>query len=152
MSKQLYLIGAASLVSYVLYITCMWSDRYYYLNIFHDKELSLFCSTQTLKNHLSSFPELMKDGDFHFKESTLFPFASINLLYAKSYDSWSGDDTNDDYTNLIAIVCAKKNEEIFQTQLPVFIRIASFLGWTLVDERTDDEVEDYILWAPARTY
>jgi hypothetical protein len=128
----------------------MWSDKYYYWNIYQDKQLSADFDTQTLTSFLKSLPELEQVGDYFFQSPPPFPFADISLLYARSINSWSSNDVNDKKTNLIAIVCAKDNAENFEKLKSLFIRIATFINWQLVDEQTDEGIEDYILWQPKK--
>jgi hypothetical protein len=127
----------------------MWSDRYYYLNIFHDVELSVHCNTKELIAFLKTIPELKKNGNFTFCNKSRFPISiELILLYARHLNSWSDNDTNQERTNLIAIVCTKDNQQNFELVKSIFIKIASFVRWQLVDEHTDDEIENYIIWAP----
>jgi hypothetical protein len=50
---------------------------------------------------------------------------------------------------MISIVCSKGDEIEFETLKAVFIRIAIFLNWKLVEEETDDGIDDNILWEPS---
>jgi hypothetical protein len=126
----------------------MWSDRYYYLNIFHDAELSVYCKTRELTDFLKTIPELKQKGEFTFSNSSLFPvFLNLILLYTPSLNSWSKNDTDHQKTNLIAIVCAKNNLRNFEQLKELLIKIASFVKWQLVDEHTDNGIENYIIWA-----
>lgn len=126
----------------------MWSDRYYYLNIYRNKSFSEGVSTNQLIEFISAIPELKKVGDFEFKNKEPFPFTQLLLLKAKSTDSWSGNDTNSKSTNLITIVC-KKGEDIDFNELErVFTPIATYLNWTFINEETDDNIEDYVIWKP----
>jgi hypothetical protein len=129
----------------------MWSDRYYYLNIFHDTELSVHCNTGQLITFLQTLPQLKQTSDYTFTNSSnLSIFLTLSLLYARHKDSWSDKDTDPEKTNLITIVCSKDNEQNFEEHKNIFIQIAAFLNWQLVDERTDDGIEDFVLWAPIR--
>lgn len=126
----------------------MWSDRYYYLNIYKDNLLSEEVSTAELLDFISDIPELEKSRKFEFKNKESFPFTQLSLLKAKSLGSWSSDDANPDKTNLIAIVSSKGSHNDFEELKRVFIEIASFLQWTLVNEETDDGIENHIIWKP----
>ncbi|MDJ1496862.1 hypothetical protein QNI19_28260 [Cytophagaceae bacterium DM2B3-1] len=126
----------------------MWSDRYYYLNIYYDKQLSAEVSTSTLITFLQSIPQLMQYGEFEFRNIESFPFTIIFLVRAQSPTSWSDRDTDINKTNLINIVCTKGKKEDFKKIMDVLIPIASFVNWQLVDELTDDEIEDFVLWSP----
>ncbi|HWJ27648.1 MAG TPA: hypothetical protein VNS32_13970 [Flavisolibacter sp.] len=126
----------------------MWSEQYHYINIYHDKELSVRCSTKDISGFLRSQPELKQKGDFEFINSDLLPFTEILLLHASNKDSWSSNDTNYLTTNLIAIVCSRYNEEEDQKLMDLFIRIAVFLKWQIVEEQTDNSEEDCVLWQP----
>jgi hypothetical protein len=119
----------------------MWSDRYYYLNIYKDETLSAEANTEELKNFTSTIPELEVHGKFEFKNRKTFPFPQLLLLKAKSLDSWNGNDTNYERTNLITIVCSKGKGIYFDVLKGVFIKIASFLNWILVEEETDNGIK-----------
>lgn len=127
----------------------MWSDRYYYINIYHDKNLSIECNTHLLVEFLKSLPELQQTSPFKFTNTGRLPFAELLLLRAKDADSWSeARDTSSQKTNMIAIVCAKDTPERFQQLKATFIKIASFLNWQMVDEENDEGIEDFVLWQP----
>lgn len=127
----------------------MWSDRYYYINIYHDKGLSVECNTSQLVAFLRELPELQQKSPFEFTNTEQLPFAELLLLRAKDADNWSeARDASSVKTNMIAIVCAKDSPEKFQQLKVAFIKIASFLNWQLVDEQTDDGIEDFVLWQP----
>lgn len=127
----------------------MWSDRHYYLNIFHDKELSLHYNTNELIAFLKTIPELQQTGNFTFSNSSQFPIAiELILLYARHLNSWNNNDTDQLKTNLIAIVCTKDNQENFERLKNIFIKIAAFINWQLEDEHTDDDIENFIICSP----
>jgi len=128
----------------------MWSDRYYYLNIYKDENLSESVSTSKVKELISSIPELVESGEFEFKNREGFPFIDVTLLNVKSTDSWSSNDADAEKTNFIPIECAKGQEINFDELKKVFIQIAEGLGWMLVDERTDDEIDNFVLWDASR--
>lgn len=126
----------------------MWSDRYYYLNIYKNKSLTSDSDTTKLRDFLSRIEELEQTNKFEFKNKEPFPFTQLLLLKAKSPDSWSEKDTDPERTNLITIVCEKGEHIGFKKIQKVFIKIAMFLNWKLVDEETDDGIENYIIWEP----
>lgn len=129
----------------------MWSDRYYYLNIFHDEELSVYYNTKELIDFLKTMPELKQTGNFKFSNSSQFPILiNLILLYARHLNSWNDNDTDQLKTNLITIVCTKDNLENFERLKSLFIKIATFVNWQLEDEHTDDGIENYVIWAPRR--
>ncbi|PWJ38652.1 hypothetical protein [Sediminitomix flava] len=126
----------------------MWSDNYYYLNIYKDEFLSEKVSTQKILEFLNEISDLENIGDFRFQNKEHFPFIELSLLDAKSIDNWNELDSSFDDTNLITIVCTKKNHDDYKVIEKVLIKISSFLKWTLVDEETDEGVENYIIWKP----
>lgn len=126
----------------------MWSDRYYYLNIYKDENLSSTFDTQELREFIQKIPELKQVNNYEFRNIASFPFTQLLLLNAKSLDHWTGSDTHQKKTNLITIVCGKSEQIDFNAMKRVFIRIAAFLKWNLVDEETDDGIENYSLWKP----
>ncbi|KXX66888.1 hypothetical protein [Flammeovirga sp. SJP92] len=122
----------------------MWSDKYYYLQLFKDVDLSEEVSTKKVRQLINGFDELKSLGDFEFRNKKGFPFIQLLLLNVNSLRSWSEKDVNSEKTNLITIVCSK-NED-FDTFLEILLKIAVHLNWTLVDEETDEGVENYIIW------
>lgn len=129
----------------------MWSDKYYYLNIFHDAGLQEYADTGELVAFLKTLPELHQTGEYTFSNHRTYPtFIGLSLLYARHLNNWSEKETNAERTNLIAVVCGKSDDERFEQAKSLLVRIASFLRWQLVDEETDDGVENFIIWAPGR--
>jgi len=127
----------------------MWSDRYYYLNICSDSQLSEDSNSTRLLNFLGSIREIRQVSEFGFRNLDSFPHLEILVLKAKSLNSWSSYDTNREFTNLVAIVCSKNNKD-FERIKPILIKIASILNWPLIDEETDDGEENKILWTPGQ--
>jgi hypothetical protein len=128
----------------------MWSDRYYYLNIVPDLALSSGHSTEDLIAFLRKQKELVQVSDFKFRNSSDFSiFVDIQLLKANSYDSWSDKDVSHEITNMIAVVCSKGDQGKYELAKNVLIRIAAYLGWQLIDERTNEGVENHLLWKPS---
>jgi hypothetical protein len=126
----------------------MWSNEYYYFNIYKDKNLSADFDTKKLQFFLDTLPELKKAGDFCYKNNTTFPFTEFRLLFANSNSNYSSNDTNPIKTNLLPIVCSKYDKDNFDKYKSLFIKIASFLNWQFVDECTDDDIEDFVIWKP----
>ncbi|MEM6297097.1 MAG: hypothetical protein AAF740_00235 [Bacteroidota bacterium] len=94
----------------------MWSDRYFYWNICKDTSLHETVSTKDLISFINDLPETRKVSEFEFRNQPAFPFFSMVLLNAKNLTSWNGEETDEECTNLIAIVCAKgektRNEQL----------------------------------------
>lgn len=126
----------------------MWSDKYYYLNIYKNESLSGEVSTDQLVDFLSNIPELNKLGKFEFGNREPFPYTQLLLLKANSLNGWSKNDTNSKKTNLITIVCSKGENIDFEALERVFVKVASYLNWSLIDEETDDGIENHIIWKP----
>ncbi|MEO0334231.1 MAG: hypothetical protein AAF223_21600, partial [Bacteroidota bacterium] len=97
---------------------------------------------------INSLQEFEQEDEFGFKNKKPFPFTDMTLLNVKRLGSWSSNDSDPERTNLIAIVCAKGESVDFEEVSTAFIKIASFLNWMLVDEETDEGVEDYVIWKP----
>ena len=128
----------------------MWSDRYYYLNIVHDLSLSSGCNTQDLTAFLNNQRELAHVSDFHFRNSSDFPFfIDVQLLNANDYNNWSDKDVSAETTNMIAVVCTKGDPDKYELAKGLLIRIAAYLNWLLIDERTDEGFENHLLWKPS---
>ena len=127
----------------------MWSDRYYYLNIVSDLKLSSEHRTQDLTAFLCKQPELAQVSEFKYQNSVDFPiFLNIQLLKASSYHSWSDADVSHDATNMIAVVCSKGKSDNYELAMNLLVRIAQFLNWQLIDEETDDGMENHLLLKP----
>lgn len=126
----------------------MWSDRYYYLNIYSDEELTKTCDTRSLRQFLQSLPELTQVGDFNSENSHNFPFTRLILLHTSGKGGWNDSHVSAKRTNLIDIVCAKGEDVPFDCMSATFIKIAKFLNWKLIDELTDDDVENFVIWEP----
>ncbi|MFD2562913.1 hypothetical protein [Aquimarina rubra] len=126
----------------------MWSDNYYYLNIYKDESLSHEVSTNKLIDFIDAIPELERSGAYKFKNTKSFPYTQLLLLKSKNLDSWNEKDTNAKSTNLITIVCSKGAHIDFKEIERVFVKIASFLQWTIVEEKNDDGIENYTIWKP----
>lgn len=122
----------------------MWSDNYFYLSIYKDKNLSSAVATKSILEFLDALPDLKKTSDFRYGNTSI----DVLTLFAKSADSWSDKDTNSELTNLVAIVCAKGEAADFETQKNLLIKIAAFLNWQLINEQTDDGIEDFVIWSP----
>ncbi|MBO0950675.1 hypothetical protein [Fibrella forsythiae] len=126
----------------------MRSDRYYYLNIYHDEQLSVDFDTQQLTDFIKSLSQFEQKEKFSFTNSKQFTvFTNITLLFANQIHSWSSLDSGT-RTNLVSIVCAKDPTVDFQIVQNVLVQIATYLNWQWVDEQTDDEIENFVLWKP----
>ena len=127
----------------------MWSDRYYYLNLCKDINLSGIVNTHSLLVFLSSFPELVQKSNYGFNNINGFPFVEILVLHASSINSWSEENFNKEKSNLIVVVCEKGNSENFEKIKEVLIKISNFINWEIVDEATDDGNENVVIWKPS---
>jgi hypothetical protein len=65
----------------------MWSDRFYYLNIYKDEKLSEYFDKGELRKYISSIPELVESGKFEFTNKESFPFTELLMLNARSIQS-----------------------------------------------------------------
>ena len=129
----------------------MWSDKYHYFNIQKDNLLSEECDTAALRKYLAGFPELEQTSDYAFKNRDSFPFMRLTLLKVKSRLSWSDKESDSKRTNFLAVVCTKGDAVNSQKIISVLIQIASFLNWELIEEETDEGIEDYRVWEPKRS-
>jgi len=124
----------------------MWSDRYYYLNIYKNERLSEEVSTTELTEFISGISELENDGILKFKNIDSAPFVRLALLKSQSANSWSEGDRNSKSTNLITVVCSKVDGSDFEKVQNLLTQIAKFLNWKLVNEETDDGIKNFVLW------
>ncbi len=109
----------------------MWSDKYYYFNIYKDCDLSETTSSDRIRDFLSSIPELQAKSESAYINKSGVEFIDLILLKAPSLNSWSDKNLSIDETNLIAIVFTKNTIEDLQA---IFAKIANFLHWQLVEE------------------
>jgi hypothetical protein len=116
----------------------MWSSQYRYLNIYGDAELTIEADTKQLRDFLNTLPQLKQVTDFKFRNTEVIPFAEILLLKAGSLYRWNENDTDDDKVNLVAIVCSEGDGDELNRLRDVFLKIASFLNWDLVEEGEGD--------------
>ena len=91
----------------------MWSDRYYYFNIYADKELSKFVNTKELILFLNTILELKYEEKGSYRNVKGFPFLDMQLLNVKNVDSFSSNDFSEKETNFVSLVCAKGCENEF---------------------------------------
>ena len=128
----------------------MWSNRFFYLNIVFDLKLSTCVKTTDLNSFLITQPELIQVSDFKFRNAPDFPVTmEIQLLHASDYTSWSDQDVSHESTNMVSIVCTKSGLDSNMLAKKLFVEIARFLNWQLIDEHTDDGIENHILWKPS---
>jgi len=126
----------------------MWSDKYYYLNLYKNEELSFVYDTKELRDFINRIPELYSVNNYEFTNTESFPFTQLLLLNVESLNNWTKSETHPEKTNLITIVCGKGEQIDFNELKGVFIKIASYLKWNLVEEETDEGIENYIIWKP----
>lgn len=124
----------------------MWSDKYYYFNIYKNYNLSFNHDIKELREFINGIPELRQVNYYEFKNIESFSHTQLLLLKTKSIHSWSNLDIDTKHSNLIAIVCAKDGPSNFEEIKRIFIKIASFLNWKFIYEETDDGIENYTIW------
>jgi hypothetical protein len=128
----------------------MWSPFYFYWNIYHDQQLSQSVGLVELNVFLKTLPQLVKKTDYSYRNAHGFPFTDIVLLNTRNKDNWSDRNYAGESVNLIVIVGSKSEHERIPELEALFIRIAEFTGWLLVDEYTDEGEEDFVLWQPEK--
>lgn len=116
--------------------------------MYKDEDLSESCSTSELIDFLTSIKLITKTGDFSFNIYYGGISADLLLLNTESAGSWSEHDTDKVETNLITIVCTKKEPELFNEVKNILIEIAKYLQWQFIDEHSDDGVDNFVIWKP----
>ena len=107
----------------------MYSDRYYYFNIYFDKTLSKCVDTKEVVDFLHDIEELNYEGKGSYRNIKGFPFLDMQLLSVRSIDSYSSHDFSRKETNFISVVCTKGCQNEFLELKRIFEQIISFLGW-----------------------
>ncbi len=130
----------------------MYSPFYFYFNLRYDAELSESKPVETIKSWLKEFKQIQETQSVSYENSDHFPWIKITLLNAKSDDSWAEEDSITE-CNLIAIVGSKhlyhptETLEIRYLQyVDLLKKIADLLNWELIDEETEDGIEDYVIY------
>lgn len=126
----------------------MWSPFYFYWNIYYDEQLSKPVKLTELNAFLERLPQLVKKTNYSYGNAEGFPFVDLVLLNAGSTENWSDRNCTGNSINLIAVVGSKSEPERIPEMESLFIRVAEFTGWLLVDEHTDEGEEDVVLWQP----
>ena len=125
----------------------MWSDRYYYYNLYKNIELGESLATKDVMDVLKARTELLMDGNA-FRNARHFPIITLSTIKARTLHSWSDDDFNDDRTTLIAVVAEKGTTQNDEKIKMLLIGIAASLKWQLTEEHSDDGIENHVVWSP----
>lgn len=132
----------------------MWSSFYFYFNLRYDAKLSESKPIEVIKSCLKEFEQIQEKQRVSYGNSGDFPWIDLTLLKAKSYNRWVQDDAISQ-CNLVAVVGSKHLEhsaETIETRYLQYVdllkRIADSLNWELIDEETEDGIEDYVVYNP----
>ncbi len=131
----------------------MYSPFYFYFNLRYDAELTESKPVETIKSWLKEFNQIQEKQRVSYENSDHFPWINITLLNAKSDDSWAKDDSITE-CNVIAVEVQSTSitrqrhwkQDILQ-YVDLLKKIADLLNWELIDEETEDGIEDYVIYS-----
>lgn len=134
----------------------MYSPHYFYFYLRYDADLSESKSLESIQRHLKKVEHIEEKGRVVYKNVHSFPWIDISLLNANSYSTWALSDTISQ-CNLIAIVGSKVTDSAVETMdarythyTMLLKQLADVLGWELIEEETEDGLQDYMLYRPER--
>jgi hypothetical protein len=132
----------------------MYSPFYFYFNLCYDAYLSESKPVESIKSRLKEFEQIQEKQSVSYRNSDGFPWIDITLLKANSYNNWVQDDSAKQ-CNLIAVVGSKHlhhpaetTETRYWQYVDLLKKIADLLNWELIDEETEDGIEDYVVYNP----
>ena len=132
----------------------MYSPFYFYFQLRYDNKLSESKLVENIKGWLKEFKELQEKKKVSYENSDSFPWIDLTLLNANFYDSRIKDNSIGQ-CNLIAVVGSKNLQHPTETIESRYLQyvnllkeIADLLNWELIDEETEDGIEDYVVYNP----
>ena len=120
----------------------MWSNIYNYYNIQFDEKFSQKLSKAIVINCLLETGLFNQINHQSFRNSNNFPW--VDIILVETYDgNYAASDLENQFVNLVAIVCSKNPDLDQQIYIDTFKQIANKLNWKLYLE-TDDEGNENI--------
>lgn len=116
----------------------MWSDRYNYYDIQFDEQYSEKLEKSFIVEVLLKAGFFKQETHQTFRNTDKFPWVDIALVETNN-GSFSLSDKENQFVNLIAIVCSKGEHVDQQIYITAFKNIADKLNWKLYLEEDDDE-------------
>jgi len=114
----------------------MWSNKYNYYNIQSDLDFSQKVESENVVQLLLNTNCLVQQNHQSFKNSENFPWLDIIITMTEE-GNFSSTEKSLNYINLIAIVCAKRDDIDQSVYTNVFLNIANNLNWKLFLEEDD---------------
>lgn len=112
----------------------MPSPFYRYISILPLSEWPILLDTNRLIDFLIAQPQLRQINAMSFGNAEGQPWLNITMVEARSPSSWWSDDKFRPQFNLVEIVC--DGNEPQQSYDDLAARIAEFLQWNVVEEKT----------------
>jgi ribonuclease HIII len=130
----------------------MYSDQYFYFTLRPDLELSEKISIELVKSFLNSIEEIKEKTSVTYQNNEMYPWITLDLINAKSMNSWSSNKDIED-VNLISIVGSKNTlTDTFENKRKYYLtlleKIADYLKWEIVEEETEDGIENFVVYKP----
>lgn len=121
----------------------MWSDRYNYYNIKSDREHAIKIEADSIMNVLLQTGNFVQINHQTLSNADHFPWVDITLVETKD-GNFASSTKKTDFTNLIAIVCAKGKNIDQQLYIKTFLKVAEKLNWRLyleADDKGNENIE-----------
>lgn len=115
----------------------MWSDKYNYYNIQHDEQFSQKLDKAIVVKGLLATKNFLQTNHQSFTNSAKLPWLDM-VLVETSNGNFASSDNENQFVNLIAIVCSKGEDIDQKIYIDAFKKIANTLNWKLYLEEDDD--------------
>ena len=104
---------------------------YVYLNVRSDARHSRFGKTSDLREFLRKDPRLLQHGLVEFRNSNTTPWLTLTMIRASADGNFSVNGDDPGSFNLVELIGSADVDG--HSYRDIAARIASFLGWELVD-------------------
>ncbi len=132
----------------------MYSPYFFCFYLRFDAGLSQRTDVDRIKDYLKQVDQLREVDRITYESVDTFPGIRLILLHAITYSSWAGNDSINT-CNLIYIEGAKfvnSEPEALPASHARYVallkKIADLLGWEVVEDETEDGIEDLVRYKP----
>jgi len=133
----------------------MYSPYFFCFCLRFDAGLSRHLDVDRVRAYLRGVDQMREVDPITYESTETFPGIRLMLLHAGSYESWASNPSIRT-CNLISVEGSKFANAEAET-LPArharyvewLKKIADLLGWELVEEETEEGIEDLVLYKPA---
>ncbi|MEK6482615.1 hypothetical protein WJR50_34125 [Catalinimonas sp. 4WD22] len=101
-----------------------------------------------VKKFLDNLPEIKERGIVNYENHKFFPWINLTLVKTATMDSWASD-IEIQYVNLISVTASKRGTQAdkeLEEYLNLMKKIADFLKWEIVEEETEDGIENHVIY------